>query len=189
MTEKTNTCVEILRKAAHTSASFDCRYCPAYNTCPTGTAGWNNECIFETAADLIESFSAELERTENKLSELLYYVTGGRFSKVGYSTDDMRRFVDDYCQSVCDECDELEQVKAERDGLNVLLGQAQSMLETRTRERDAVVKDLEFFAACQFCKHYEENTCTGECTVPGAKTHWQWRGVQEHGVGATNETH
>ncbi|MBR3924477.1 MAG: hypothetical protein IKJ45_15265, partial [Kiritimatiellae bacterium] len=47
---------------------------------------------------------------------------------------------------------ELEQVKAERDGLNVMLGQAQSMLETRTRERDVAVKDLEFFAACQFCK-------------------------------------
>lgn len=37
---------------------------------------------------------------------------------------------------------ELEQVKQERDGLNILLGQAQSMLETRTRERDAAVEDI-----------------------------------------------
>lgn len=38
---------------------------------------------------------------------------------------------------------ELEQVKQERDGLNILLVQAQSMLETRTRERDAAIKDLQ----------------------------------------------
>lgn len=146
MSDKVNTCVEILRKAARTSASFDCRYCPVYNTCPTGTAGWNNECIFETAADLIKSLSAELE-----------------------------------------------QVKAKRDGLNVMLGQARSMLETRTRERDAA---LEFIARdCDYCKHrpkkywhdYSMNEFCVECCT-NDYCHWQWRGVQEHGVGADNET-
>lgn len=47
---------------------------------------------------------------------------------------------------------ELDQVKQERDGLNILLGQAQSMLETRTRERDAAVEDLTLWN-CFSCKH------------------------------------
>ena len=158
MTEKANVCMEILRKAAHVGSSFDCHDCPAYVACPTGTAGWNNECIFDTAADLIESLSAELEQTENKLSELLYYVTGGRFSKTDYSTDDMRRFVDDYNQSVCSECEELEQVK---------------------RERDAAVEDLKEFCSCHHCQHYKRD-CNDKCYfVTGLKPDWQWRGVRE----------
>lgn len=47
---------------------------------------------------------------------------------------------------------ELEQVKQERDGLNILLGQAQSMLETRTRERDAAVEELSYSRKCSICK-------------------------------------
>ena len=64
MAHEANACVETLRKAARYGV-MDCRqHCPAYNVCPTGTAGWNNECMFETAADLIESLSAELEQAE-----------------------------------------------------------------------------------------------------------------------------
>lgn len=37
---------------------------------------------------------------------------------------------------------ELEQVKRERDGLNIMLEQCKSMLETRTRERDAALWDM-----------------------------------------------
>lgn len=37
---------------------------------------------------------------------------------------------------------ELEQVKQERDGLNIMLEQCKSMLETRTRERDAALGDM-----------------------------------------------
>lgn len=163
MTEEANVCMEILLKAAHIGSSFDCHDCPAYAACPTGTAGWNNECIFDTAADLIESLSAELEQTENKLSELLYYVTGGRFSKTDYSTDDMRRFVDDYNQSVCSECEELEQVK---------------------RERDAAVEALQDSALCEECEHYEksmqEEPCNACMKYPYCfKPNWRWRGVKE----------
>ena len=165
MTEKANVCMETLRKAAHIGSSFDCHGCPAYAACPTGTAGWNNECIFDTAADLIEALSAELEETQNKLSELLYYVTGGRFSKMDYSTDDMRRFVDDYNQSVCSECDELEEVKRERDGLSIMLTAAESAAETYKRERDAAVEDLRSVIkdtdkGCILCAHYHD--CKGE---------------------------
>ena len=88
---------------------------------------------------------------------------------------------------------ELEQVKQERDGLNILLGQAQSTLETRTRERDAAVEDIYSMKACALCKHYPNgeqcetyfllccecdmgNCICKEC-VNGEKM--QWRGIQE----------
>lgn len=183
MTEEANVCMEILRNAAHIGSSFDCRYCPAYAACPTGTAGWNNECIFDTAADLIESLSAELEQTENKLSELLYYVTGVRFSKTDYSTDDMRRFVDDYNQSVCNECEELEEVKRERDEAwkvvesvseqNEIMAGA---LEQVKRERDAAVETIAENPRCETCKHYAPGYFCLGCKR-GDK--WQWRGVKE----------
>lgn len=145
MTGKANTCVEILQRAARIGV-MECQLCPAYNVCPTGTAGWNNECMLYTAADLIESLS-----------------------------------------------EELEQVKQERDGLNILLGQAQSMLETRTHERDAAVEDIYSMKACALCKHYPNgeqcetyfllccecdmgNCICKEC-VNGEKM--QWRGIQE----------
>lgn len=35
---------------------------------------------------------------------------------------------------------QLEQVEKERDGLNIMLAQAQAMLETRTKERDAALR-------------------------------------------------
>lgn len=141
MTEEANVCMEILRKAAHIGSSFGCQDCPAYAVCPTGTAGWNNECILETAADLIESLSAELE-----------------------------------------------QVKQERDGLNILLTQAQSMLDTRTRERDAAVEALRDAAFCGDCEHYakssQEEPCKTCMNDPYcSKPYWQWRGVKEDAEG------
>lgn len=141
MTDEVKRCVEILRKAVRFGV-IDCQYCPAYSVCPTGTVGWNNECMLDTAADLIESLAAELE-----------------------------------------------QVKRERDGLNIMLGQAQSMLETRTRERDAAVEGLR--GACAFCAHVREclvTGCTGDmgeackqcpCETCFHDSNWQWRGVRE----------
>ena len=61
MTEEANTCIEILRKAAQFGL-IDCQCCPAYPMCPTGTVGWNNECMFDTAANIIESLSTQLEQ-------------------------------------------------------------------------------------------------------------------------------
>ena len=45
------------------------------------------------------------EEMRTKLSELLSYMTGGRYSNVAYSIEDMKRFVDDYRQCECEECD------------------------------------------------------------------------------------
>ena len=61
MTEEAKTCFEVLKKAAHFGVA-NCQLCPAYPVCPTGTAGWNNECMLETTADLIESLSDQLEQ-------------------------------------------------------------------------------------------------------------------------------
>ena len=66
----------------------------------------------EAAKRCVEAYDKlkkQLEQIENKRSELLPYATGGRFSKVGYSIDDMRRFVDDYNQTTCEKCDKLEE--------------------------------------------------------------------------------
>lgn len=79
---------------------------------------------------------------------------------------------------------ELEQVKQERDGLSIMLGQAQSMLETRTRERDAAVEDI--LKECHKCKHFKvmSNGCTPDydcdySDVCEDGNHWQWRGVRK----------
>lgn len=160
MTEKASTCVEVLRRAAQVGV-MECRYCPAYIACPTGTAGWDNTCMLETAAEQIEALVDELEQTRDKLSELLHYVTGGRFSNASYSTDDMRRFVDDYNQCVCDECDELKDAK---------------------REYAAAIADMkdiaDNYAVCMHCKKCDDES--GACDKWHDKDGcWEWRGVQK----------
>lgn len=83
MTDEANTCVEILKKAARFGVS-DCQYCPAYIVCPTGTAGWNNECMLETAADLIESLSAELEQVMHERDAAVEDLKGTCTSCINY---------------------------------------------------------------------------------------------------------
>lgn len=79
---------------------------------------------------------------------------------------------------------ELEQVKQERDGLSIMLTQAQSMLETRTRERYAAVEDI--LRECHKCKHFKVmfNGCTPDYDCEYSDVcedgdRWQWRGVRE----------
>lgn len=101
----------------------------------------------------------------------------------------LRDFAADLIESLASE---LERVKQERDGLNILLGQAQSMLETRTRERDAAVKDLK--QADYDCKHCkfgrapapceESDFVCADCKFTNCicrdcinNSHWQWCGV------------
>ena len=82
---------------------------------------------------------------------------------------------------------QLEQVEMERDGLNIMLAQAQAMLETRTNERDAAVADLKLIVSgdfsCAICGHYaydedDESRICADCDVE-TYSNWQWRGVQE----------
>ncbi len=79
---------------------------------------------------------------------------------------------------------QLEQVKDERDGLNIMLTQAQAMLETRTKERDAAVEMLRDSAFCCDCTYYaisiEAEPCKTCVACPNSsKPNWQWRGVRE----------
>ena len=171
MTEEAKRTVETLRYCEKSGAR--CGECPN---------GFNDKGVpnchsMNAIADLIESLSAELEQTENKLSELLYYVTGGRFSKTDYSTDDMRRFVDDYNQSVCSECEELEEIKQERDGLSIMLTAAESAAETYKRERDALLQSLR--GDCGICAHWQECVENNFIRDRNYNSCWQWRGVKE----------
>ena len=154
MTDEAKLIVVALR--ASCSDYDDCHECPVKKWCHRSCL---NGSLDDDAANLIESLSTELEQTQNKLSELLYYVTGGRFSKTDYSTDDMRRFVDDYNQSTCDECDELAE------------------LEQVKRERDAAVHDLT--PSCAICVHNRGlKKWDDECNDCYDKSKWQWRGVK-----------
>lgn len=122
--------------------------------------------VLYSSADLIESLSYLLEQSENKLSELLYYTTGGRFSKTDYSTDDMRRFVDDYSQSVCEECEKSAQ------------------LDQVTRERDAAIRDLIAHGTCDVCGYEPQEDVCIRCRSYTERPYWKWRGVEVEDVHA-----
>ena len=104
MTEEANTCIEILRKAAQFGL-IDCRCCPAYPMCPTGTVGWNNECMFDTAADLIASLSEQLEQVTRErdaaIKDLKLIISGDLSCAIcghyAYDEDDESR--------ICADCD------------------------------------------------------------------------------------
>lgn len=82
---------------------------------------------------------------------------------------------------------QLEQVEKERDGLNIMLAQAQAMLETRTKERDAAIADMQKtpITLCEACAHYHTGyPCSGgkyidKINITVACTMFKWRGVRE----------
>ena len=82
---------------------------------------------------------------------------------------------------------QLEQVEKERDGLNIMLSQAQAMLETRTKELDAAVADMQKtpITLCEACARYHTGyPCSGgkfidKINITIACTMFKWRGVQE----------
>lgn len=128
------------------------------------------------AAEVMEIIKAEIDSLleneradlEAKLAELLCHVTGGRFSKTTYSIEEMKRFADDFRQEECEKCEELEQVK---------------------RERDAAVEDLkavvihETMGACETCKHNTGEECDFELSATvcaqNDRVGWEWRGAPE----------
>ncbi len=94
----------------------------------------------------------------------------------------VRRRAHEAADLICSLATDLERTEAERDGLNIMLEQAQAMLGTRTRERDAAIADIP--RACGYCKHYVDSTnqCTNSlpcACVSGVNTRWEWRGVKE----------
>lgn len=148
--------------------------CPLFEMCqankvnPLGIAAEMLAALFQQRNEA----ESDLDALEAKLSELLSHVTGGRFSKSTYSIADMKRFADDYQQSECEKCEELEQAK---------------------RERDAAVEDIEESAPCFACKHFKRNggncggghACCENAYIAALEGRmykgpwWEWRGVQE----------
>lgn len=69
----------------------------------------------------------------------------------------------------------LKQIAQERDGLRVRLGNALSMLETRTRERDAAIEDVP--KCCFYCAR--QNSCDSPAVYDdGVCDVFMWRGEQ-----------
>lgn len=107
----------------------------------------------------LERTQKELEEVENKLSELLCYITGGRFSKTGYSIQEMKSFADDYLQDTCNKCDDIKEFREE-------------LLKTK-RELHYAIDDL--CGMCSACKNSNECTKYPCYCINGSA--WEWRGV------------
>jgi hypothetical protein len=103
----------------------------------------------------------ELEETKLKLSELLCYVTGNRFSKTEYNIKDMKSFVDDYQTDVCDQCDEAKEWKEAYWNVK--------------RQLKVAIDDL--YGDCGSCKHSEE--CKKYPCYCINYNAWEWRGIDE----------
>lgn len=130
------------------------------------------------AADLIERLWSEKDQAEatnttlyrrcdaaeDKLSELLFHVTGGRYSKPTYSIAEMKIFIEDYQQCECEVCQDVAQL---------------------VRERDAAISDLKHkYYGCDACKHYSGIKCA--LPVEMRKygfTCWEWRGPRAENGG------
>lgn len=141
-----------------------------------------NEQTIEAAKNLLELRTRERDQVyldiaalEAQLGELLSYATDGRYSKTTYSLSDMKRCIDESREIECEKCEELAQIKQERDAAVADLNKAQAM-------------------ACYVCKHYyqiEPGHRKYGCKVFGDHWfqdddegalwcgHFEWRGVQE----------
>lgn len=129
----------------------------------------------------LRQVTRERDELEAKLSMLLDHVTGGRFAKSTYSIAEMKSFADDYQQSECEMCEELDALRLENAAKEQTIEAAAKLLELRTRERDAAVEDMKHrIYGCEKCKHYIRKLC--ELPIEMRKHSfncWEWRGVQE----------
>ena len=96
-TEKRLMCVDEFKKNL-------CHYCNTYMSeepCEPGEC-WVHDVIAQTdTVDAVEV--TEFNEILYKLECLLCHATGGKYSKAGYSLEDMERMVTDYIEECCDE--------------------------------------------------------------------------------------
>ena len=75
-----------------------------------------------------------------------------------------------------------EQVKQERDGLNIMLTSATSAAETYKRERDALLRELKARFGCEMCTHQApkgfDDYISNDCMDCINFCNWQWRGAK-----------
>ena len=190
MTDEANTCVEILQKAARFGV-MNCQLCPAYSVCPTGTAGWNNECMLETSANLIESLSDKNKQLEYTLIGVMHFVDKWLDDIEPYSLID-----DPSGQIAIDRAAEARRIMLEHieDLTREMYRRGQELSEVQ-RERDAVVEDIPkaTIYLCSVCKSYRsaakgeyEHYCEKFGKHPDfngaiACSMFEWRGPQEEG--------
>ena len=121
----------------------------------------------------LRQVTRERDELEAKLSMLLDYVTGGRFSKSTYSIEDMKRYADDYQQSECEMCEELAYVKRELKAAKADMQSAQATI-------------------CTICKNFVPDHAKKKYVCEKFGGRWsevgngvlmcgrfEWRGVQE----------
>lgn len=136
-----------------TGSNTDCVGCPyrgisEYAPCWMVMERGALECIAG-----LEKANAEIE---DKLSKLLYCVTGGRFSKTTYTADEMQRFAEDYQQDQCGRCEEVGEAQAD-------------MIEKLSVERNrywAFIRDM----GCE--------SCSGDCDKCDGQSGWTWSGAE-----------
>lgn len=136
--------------------------------------------LAKTIAGQIAELTEERDELEHKLSSLLCHVTNNRFSKTGYSTEQMQRFADDCRMEECEKCEDLEALKMKNAAQEQAIEAAAKLLELRTRERDAAIKDMKHAASptgsfCEVCRYYGDSPCRGQIVAADC---FEWRGVQ-----------
>ena len=87
--------------------------------------------------DSIAQIYNKYEKSETKLSKLLYHVTSGKYSKTDYTIQDMRRFADDELDRIIR--DNIEETSADNRKLAEMLEKARY--------------DLKSGWQCSSCKH------------------------------------
>lgn len=116
---------------------------------------------------------------QNECEDCVFNPTklGCRWRKKGMYCDTALHSAADLIESLSEQ---LEQVTNERDGLNILLAQAQAMLETRTKERDAAAEILAGNCDacnkehCKDCRWFDDMTRQDRTL----KDNWKWCGVE-----------
>ena len=118
--------------------------------------------VIDLLCSELNKAQTELDKIEQKFSELLWYVTGGMLSKINYDVNYMKEAADDYQRSMCiNGCDELEDLMLK--------------LKYVERERDAAIDDLS--GDCGVCKH--SSYCSlHPCYCINGNV-WEWRGMKD----------
>ena len=134
----------------------------------------DNECLFTSAAKLIESLSEKNKHLEYTLVGIMHFVDKWLDNVEPYSLID-----DPSGQIAIDRAAEARRITLEHiEDLTREMYRRGQELEQVKRERDAAVEDLEMLADCEACIHDDDEACEHCCDVT-IRGNWQWRGVQE----------
>lgn len=173
---------EVKRGLEHcTGSNMDCVGCPyrgisEYAPCWIVMERDALECIAG-----LEKANAEIE---DKLSKLLYCVTGGRFSKTTYTADEMQRFAEDYQQDQCGRCEEVGEAQADMtDEAKRLVKALRNSYDYSSRRDDDAADMIEKLSVERgrywaFIEDMGCESCSGDCDKCVDGSAWTWSGVE-----------